>query len=115
MALGTPGSVRVERNRISVVLAYERQLLGTTAAVTAMLMLATLFFTDWGIEMPHPVVQIAWPHLVAACIAEVAAIIMWLLSVPPTIRDLPANARAANTPHPQSPPPAGSTSGPRVE
>jgi len=64
----------------------KRSRLGKMAALTAILILATLFFTDWGFSSPHPVVRVAWPLLVAACIAELVTIVMWLVSVPPTVR-----------------------------
>jgi hypothetical protein len=64
----------------------ERRRLAGMAVVTAVLALCTLFFTDWGLSSPHPVVRVAWPYLVAACIAEFVTIGMWLISVPPTMR-----------------------------
>jgi hypothetical protein len=54
-----------------------------TAIATAMLMVATLFFTDWGLSSLQPVVRVAWPLLIAASIAQLLAIGLWFLSVPP--------------------------------
>ncbi len=62
----------------------KRPRLGEAAAATAALGLCTLFFTDWGLTSPNPVVHVAWPCLAAACIAELVTLVMWLLSVPPT-------------------------------
>lgn len=50
---------------------------------TSCLILATLFFTDWGLSTPHPVIRIAWKFLVGACLMQLYAIVTWLFLVPP--------------------------------
>ena len=47
--------------------------------VTAILILATLVLTDWGLSCPHPVVSVAWPYLIAACVSELVAVVCWLV------------------------------------
>lgn len=61
--------VRVGKTRIAVL-----------AFTTSVLLLATLFFTDWGLSSPRPVVVVAWPFLAAACVVELCAIVNWLFS-----------------------------------
>ena len=47
---------------------------------TCALILATLYYTDWGVSRPNGTIQIAWPILVAACIAQVITVSTWLLA-----------------------------------
>ncbi len=61
----------------------KRSRVARMAALTSLLMLATLFFTDWGLSSLHPVLRVAWPLLIAACIAELLTLLLWLVSVPP--------------------------------
>lgn len=56
--------------------------LARMALVTSLLMLVTLILTDWGLSSLHPVARIAWPVLVAACIAQLLTLLLWLVSVP---------------------------------
>jgi len=56
------------------------------ALATSVFMLAALLFTDWGFSTPRPVVRVAWPHLVAACVWQLATMLFWLVSVPPGTR-----------------------------
>jgi hypothetical protein len=63
-----------------------RRRLARMAIVAAILMLATLLWTDWGLSPLDPVVHVAWSFLVAASVAEVTTIVLWLVSVPLTPR-----------------------------
>jgi hypothetical protein len=47
---------------------------------TSGLILATLFFADWGVSRPNGNISVAWPVLIAACVAQVGAVAVWLLS-----------------------------------
>ena len=47
------------------------------AGLAAILFLATLFFTDWGLPSVKHVARVAWPCLIAACVAELALIVFW--------------------------------------
>ena len=47
---------------------------------TACLILATLFFTDWGFSSLNPTVRIAWPFLAAACVSQLYEVLCWLIS-----------------------------------
>jgi hypothetical protein len=49
------------------------------ASVTSLLVLATLFSTDWGLSSLHPVVHVAWPIAIAACAFQLATILAWFL------------------------------------
>jgi hypothetical protein len=62
---------RINRNRLN----------GNLACATAVLIFATLYFTDWGLSMPHPVVRVAWPYLIAACVSELALIVCWIVGM----------------------------------
>ncbi len=60
------------------------------AGVTSILIMATLFFTDWGLSSLHPVVRVAWPYLIAACAAELTTVLFYLLSpLPSPLSPLP--------------------------
>lgn len=50
------------------------------AFTTSVLLLATLFFTNWGLSTPRPVVRVAWPFLVAACVLQLCVFVNWLFS-----------------------------------
>ena len=63
--------------------ATRRSQLSRMAAASAVLIMATLFFTDWGLSSLHPVVRVAWGWLVCACILQVMAIVLWLVSDSP--------------------------------
>ena len=51
------------------------------ASITSLLVLATLFSTDWDRYNYSglPVVHIAWPIAIAACAFQVATILVWFL------------------------------------
>jgi hypothetical protein len=54
------------------------------AGWTAILLFATGMFTDWdGPGQTPSGLHIAWGWLTAACIAQLATIVCWFLSVPP--------------------------------
>jgi hypothetical protein len=48
------------------------------AGSTALLLVLTLLFTDWGLSTPNPSVQIAWSYLITACISEIMLLTYWL-------------------------------------
>ncbi|WP_145063407.1 hypothetical protein [Adhaeretor mobilis] len=52
------------------------------SAVTVCLIVATLFFTDWGVSSPKPVIRIAWPPAIGAIIAQLATLGLWLMESP---------------------------------
>ena len=56
--------------------------LGTLAFATAALILAGLFFTDWGFSRPNGVVRPFWPLYIAGGIAQAWAIVAWLFDAP---------------------------------
>jgi hypothetical protein len=62
--------------------ATRRARIAGPAFITSCLILATLFFTDWGFSSPNPRVRIAWPYLVAACLSQLWAVFCWLISAP---------------------------------
>jgi len=66
----------------------KRTRMALMAFATSILMLATLLLTNWGLSMPQPVVRVAWPYLVAACVSQSATILFWLVSIPPTTRSV---------------------------
>ncbi len=47
---------------------------------TSGLILATLFFTDWGVSRPNGKISVAWPVLIVACVAQVDAVAVWVFS-----------------------------------
>jgi hypothetical protein len=60
--------------------ATRRPRIAAAAFMTFCLILATLFFTDWGFSTPNPMVRIAWPFLAAACVSQLCTILYWLIS-----------------------------------
>lgn len=50
------------------------------ALVTASLIALTLIETDWGFSTsnPAPMVRVAWPWLIAACVTQVCTLLFWL-------------------------------------
>ena len=57
-----------------------RPIVAGFAGATTILILATLFYTNWGLSSLHPGVRVAWPFLIAACFSELATLVCWLLS-----------------------------------
>lgn len=49
------------------------------AGATVVLLIATLFFTNWGMSSPKPVIRIAWSYLISACVSELALVVYWIL------------------------------------
>ncbi len=78
----------------------KRPVVSGLAAETAILIFATLLQTDWGLSSPRPVVRVAWPWLIAACIAELVTIVSWMVSVPPIVRRFSAQAGPMPEEHP---------------
>ena len=50
------------------------------ASITSLLVLATLFSTDWRLSSLHPVVHVAAPIAIAACAFQLATVLAWFLS-----------------------------------
>ena len=83
-------------------LATGRRRLAGMAIVTAILMCATLFATDWRLSFERPFIHVAWSFLVAASVAELLTIVLWLVSVPPTPHTRSFEAIAVNDREPGS-------------
>jgi len=58
-----------------------KQLVAILAGATALLLIATLFFTDWGLSSLKPTIRIAWWYLIAACVSEVVLLAYWILDI----------------------------------
>jgi len=56
---------------------YRQRIAARISALTILLLLATLFFTNWGFSMPEPRIRIAWLYFVPAC-----ALQLTLISIP---------------------------------
>ncbi len=64
-----------------------RAQLRTLALATFALIIATLFFTDWGLSSPQPRVRVAVLPLIAACFTQVLTIVLWLFAAPSKFDD----------------------------
>jgi hypothetical protein len=63
----------------------ERLRLATSNGAAALLIFATLYFTDWGFSSLNPSVHVAWPYLIAACVSEVAMVVSYVLPARPPL------------------------------
>ena len=52
------------------------------ALIASALLFAALVFTNWGLSTPQPVVRVAWPWLIAGCIAQAAVAVGWTMPRP---------------------------------
>lgn len=59
-----------------VLLIVHRTTEASLAFLSALLMLATLMFTNWGFSMPNPRIRVSWISLIPACISQLTLISM---------------------------------------
>ena len=66
-----------------VLAAYRQKIATRISALTILLLLFTLFFTNWGFSMPEPRMQIAWMYFIPACVFQLSLILLpfWLHKV----------------------------------
>jgi hypothetical protein len=60
----------------------KRREVANLAILTAALILATLYYTEWGLSSPSGRIIVAWPFFGAAALAQVGMLTTWLLVSP---------------------------------